>query len=91
MRFLFLADTFFGEGYFDSAIRDTTFLPCFCHFACQISYSFDFISSGNLLIEFYSNGRPVDAIFCQAQSQKFKVLYLQNIMSNTPSTSPATV
>ena len=32
---------------------------------------------------------PVDALFRQAQSLKFKVLYLRNITSNTLSTSPA--
>ena len=36
-----------------------------------------------------SNGRPVDARFRQAQSQKLKVLDLRNITSNTLSASPA--
>ena len=57
--------TFFSV-YFDSTIRVTTFLPSFCHFTSQISYPFDFINWHNLLVEFYGNGRPVDAIYCQA-------------------------
>ena len=81
-RYLFL-------GYFDRAIRGTTFLPSFCHFAGQISYPFDFISWRNLLVECYGNGRSMDAIFRQAQSQKFKVLDLRNITSNTLSTNLA--
>ena len=71
--FLFLADTF-SLNYFDSAIRGTTFLPTFCHFADQISYPFDFVSWHNLLVEFYGNGRPVDIIFRQAQSQSSRFL-----------------
>ena len=86
--FLFPAAIPFFSGYFDSAIRNTTFLPCFCHFAGQISYPFDFISGCSLLVKIYGNNRPIDAIFCQAQSQKFKVLDLHNITLNTLSTGP---
>ena len=76
-----LSDTFsipsgylFFSGYFDSAIRGKTFLPTFCHFAGQINYPFDFISWRNLLVEFYGNGRPVDVILRQAQSQSSRYL-----------------
>ena len=79
----------FWGGLFDSTIIGTTLLICFCHFAGQISYPFDFISWPNLLVEFYGNGRPVDAISRQAWSQKFKVLDLHNITSSTLSRSPA--
>ena len=64
----------FFSGYFDSAIRGKTFLPTFCHFAGQINYPFDFISWRNLLVEFYGNGRPVDVILRQAQSQSSRYL-----------------
>ena len=93
--FLVLADTFFSI-HFDSVIRSMTFLPCFCHCAGQISYPFDFINWNNL-VEFYSNGRPADAIFRQVEAKKLrymiciilrqthflKVLPMHNMMSHT--------
>ena len=73
IRFLFLADIFFS-GYFESAIKVTTFLPSFCHFADHISDPFDFTSWHNLLVEFCSKGRPVDATFCHARAKSSRYL-----------------
>ena len=70
--FLNLSDTFFSI-HFDSVIRSMTFLPCFCHCAGQISYPFDFINWNNL-VEFFSNGRPADAIFRQAEAKKLRYM-----------------
>ena len=64
----------FFSGYFDSAIKGTTFLPTSCHFVAQISYPFDFINWRNLLVKSYGKCRPVDVIFDQAQSQSSRYL-----------------
>ena len=78
-----------GGGFIWQHHHRYDFTYLFLPFCCQISYPFDFFSWPNLLVEFYGNGRPVDAISRQAWSQKFKVLDLHNITSSTLSRSPA--
>ena len=72
------------SGYFDSIIRGTTFVSTFCNFAGQISYPFDFISWRNLLVQFYSNSKPVDLICVILHQTHFlQVPVVCNITSHT--------